>query len=239
MTVIAQFLPLLYCDHIEKGHDKNGCFLAIFSNNSSSGQEDEMRSVVISVAIAIAGGFLGAALSQRIMHSPSQLEAMPLESDSGWITPAIKGYGNIPQDSRSGFQPSLTLSNKVVFKVSRGAARPALVNPALDQVARVVNTYVAAGVPVQQLKFVVAVNGEATSAMLDNAHFRQRFGVDNPNLVLISELKQQGIDVAVCDQALAWHHYKPQWIATSVTHALSALTTISTLQNKGYALLIM
>ena len=127
----------------------------------------------------------------------------------------------------------------MVFKVSRGAEKLSQVNPALENVAQVVKTYVAAGVPVQALKFVVAVKGEATSAMLRNDRFRQLFGADNPNIALISALEQQGAKVTACDQALAWHHYQPQWIANAVIHTPSALTTMTTLQNQGYALLSM
>lgn len=198
-----------------------------------------MRSMMISAVIAIAGGVCGALLIQS--ETPSAPLARSSLPDPGihWITPAITGYGRVHFDASSAFQPSSALSNKVVFKVSRGAEKRSQVNPALENVAQVVNTYVAAGVPVQALKFVVAVNGEATSAMLKNDRFRQLFGADNPNLALISALEQQGVKVTVCDQALAWHHYQPQWIANSVIHTPSALTTMTTLQNQGYALLSM
>ena len=196
-----------------------------------------MRSVVISAVVAVAGGVCGALLSQNETLFAAKVSAPPSDPAINWTTPAIAGYGKVHYDASSAFQPSSALSNKVVFKVSRGAEERSQVNPALEHVAQVVNTYVAAGVPAKQLKFVVAVNGEATPAMLENTRFRQLFGVDNPNLALISALEQQGVKVTVCDQALAWHHYEPQWIADSVIHTPSSLTTMTTLQNQGYALL--
>lgn len=198
-----------------------------------------MRSVVLSTVIAVGGGMCGALLSQSDTLFASAGNDLPPDPAINWSTPAIAGYGKVHYDASSAFQPSRALSNKVVFKVSRGSADHNQVNPALDHVAQVVNTYVAAGVPAQELTFVVAVNGDATSAMLENSRFRQLFGVDNPNLALISALEKQGVKVTVCDQALAWHHYQPQWIADSVIHTPSALTTVSTLQNQGYALLNM
>ena len=113
------------------------------------------------------------------------------------------------------------------------------VNLGLERVARVVNLYVASGVPVEELKFVVSVTGDATPAMLDNAHFKQFYGVDNPNLKLINQLDKLGVKVSVCDQSVALHDYPNDWIDKSVVHALSSPTTVSTLENQGYAWLQM
>ena len=74
---------------------------------------------------------------------------------------------------------------------------------------------------------------------LDDADYRKQFGVANPNLKVIAELRQAGVDVAVCGQAVAEHGYPYEAIDKSVTLALSALTTITELQQKGYALMQM
>lgn len=108
-------------------------------------------------------------------------------------------------------------------------------NGAFDHVARTVNLYVAAGVPLKHLSFVAIVSGAATP--LDDAHYRAKFGVPNPNLPLIDELRQAGVDVAICGQAVAEHDFDYQWIDHKVTLALSGLTTVSVLEQRGYALL--
>ncbi|HCW98993.1 MAG TPA: sulfur reduction protein DsrE, partial [Pantoea sp.] len=131
------------------------------------------------------------------------------------------------------------LSNKIVFQITRSDGEMTDVNLGLERVARVVNLYVASGVPAEDLKFVVSVTGDATPAMLDNAHFKQFYGVDNPNLKLIGELNKLGVKVSVCDQSVAFHHYPNDWIDKSVVHALSSPTTVSTLENQGYAWLQM
>jgi hypothetical protein len=46
-----------------------------------------------------------------------------------------------------------------------------------------------------------------------------------------------GIDLAAGGQAIAEHHERYQWIAPQVTLALSGLTTITTLECQGYALM--
>lgn len=116
---------------------------------------------------------------------------------------------------------------------SRDAAK---VNPALNTVARVVNMYTNAGVPLDHLKFVAIAYGPATPIALDNARYKKEFSVDNPNLPLVRDLRRHGIDVAVCGQAVFQHHYQDDWVDRNVTLALSAMTTITELEDEGYAL---
>ena len=202
-----------------------------------------MRSVITGALIAITSGLMGAALCNNHAFFKSLTDhpaSVSNDQSAGfWITPAGKGYGEIHYERSAAFQPTPDLSNKIVFKVGQAGDNTSLPNPALEKVAQVVNLYVAAGVPTNKLRFVVAVNGGATPALLDNVHYQKIYGTDNPNLKLISALQSQGVKVSICDQAIAWHHYKKNWIAGSVIHTPSALTTITTLQNRGYAFLEM
>ena len=79
----------------------------------------------------------------------------------------------------------------------------------------------------------------ATPLALDDAHYRAAVGVGNPNTELIEKLRAAGVDVSVCGQAVAEHHYSYDWIGKHVTLTLSALTTITTLQHQGYSLVPM
>ena len=105
--------------------------------------------------------------------------------------------------------------------------------------ARVTNLYYAAGVPLDQLKFVVSINGDAVSSALNNDQFSKAYGVDNPNLKLISELKKAGVQVTICDQSVAFHQLDRNWIDPMVTHTISSGTTVATLENSGYAFLML
>lgn len=201
-----------------------------------------MRSAVSYVLITIMGGVVGAVVTQSgtlydkvVQHFSSE----PQEPEGFWSTPAIEGYGKIHYEADAAFKPVAGLSNKIVFQITRSDGAMTAPNLGLERVARVVNLYIASGVPADQLKFVVSVTGDATPAMLDNAHFRQFYGIDNPNLKLIDELNKTGVKVSVCDQSVAFHHYPNNWIDKSVVHALSSPTTVSTLQNQGYAWLAM
>ena len=201
-----------------------------------------MRSAVSYALIAVLGGVVGAGiikgddLYQRVAK---HFTAEPADPEGFWSTPAIEGYGKIHYEADAAFKPVAGLSNKVVFQLTKNEGDIKRPNLGLERVARVVNLYVASGVPVDQLEFVVSMTGDATPATLDDSHCRQFYGVDNPNLPLIKALNKLGVRVSVCDQSVAFHHYPSAWIDRSVIHALSSPTTVSTLENQGYALLQM
>lgn len=201
-----------------------------------------MRSAVSYALIAIIGGAIGAGVTQSgVIYEKviRHFTAQPSDPEGFWSTPAVEGYGKIHYEADAAFKPVAGLSNKIVFQITRSDGAMTDPNLGLERVARVVNLYIASGVPADQLKFVVSVTGDATPAMLDNAHFKQFYGIDNPNIKLINELNKVGVKVSVCDQSVAFHHYPNDWIDKSVVHALSSPTTVSTLQNQGYAWLQM
>ena len=156
-----------------------------------------------------------------------------------WTTPAIDGYGTIHYLPRAAYTPQADQTYKVVFALTEGAKDPTQVNPALWHVARAVNLYTAAGVPLSHLKFVAVASGAATPLSLDDTHYRSAFGVPNPNLPLIERLRSAGIDVSVCGQAVAEHDYQYDWVDKHVTLTLSALTTVTTLEHQGWGLVPM
>jgi len=156
-----------------------------------------------------------------------------------WQNPVIKGEGAVHPLPDAAFLPKHDVTYKAVFSVTKGDADPKKVNGALAHVARAVNLFASAGVPPKHLKFVVIIHGKAVPAVLDNVHYKQKFGVDNPNLKLISELKSAGVTLAVCGQAVAGYKYEYSWVNPEIKVALSALSTLIILQHEGYALLPM
>jgi intracellular sulfur oxidation DsrE/DsrF family protein len=178
--------------------------------------------------------FLAAAL---VAVASVSTHAAPADPAGFWTTPTIQGYGNIHYLPDSAFKPQPGHTYKVVFALTQAAKQPDKVNPALDHVARTVNLYAASGVPPGKLKFVAVAYGAATPLALDDAHYQAAYGVPNPNLPLIAELKKAGVTIAVCGQAVAEHHFQYDWIDPGVTLALSGLTTVTTLEQQGYALM--
>ncbi len=159
------------------------------------------------------------------------------QDNAAATNPAVHTAGRIHPLPQAAYRPDAKGTYKVVFAMTHGADKPDQVNPALERVARAVNLYASAGVPVNHLHFVAVAYGPATPLALDDAHYREKFGVANPNLPVIDELKKLGVDVAVCGQAVAESKFENAWIYPNVTLALSALTTITELQQQGYALM--
>lgn len=154
-----------------------------------------------------------------------------------WQTPAVIGAGKVHLLPQAAYQPQPQETYAIVFSITKAADRPTEVNPSLQRVARAVNLYTSAGVPLSHLKFVTVIYDQAGDAALDDRHYHQKYGVDNPNLDLIRTLRNAGIDVAVSGETIADHQQQNQWIAPQVTLALSGLVTIANLQHEGYVLM--
>ena len=160
-----------------------------------------------------------------------------LAGDGFWVTPTIAGAGKIHPMPNAAYQPDRQATYKVVFALSKAGDKPAEVSPSLEHVARAVNLYVNAGVPLSHLKFVAIAAGAATPIVLNDKQYRAKYGMANPNLALIGQLRKAGVDVAVCAQAVAEHKFRYDWVDSQVTVALSGLTTVINLQQQGYALM--
>lgn len=155
-----------------------------------------------------------------------------------WQNPVIKDAGAMHPLPDGAFQPDKNTVYKAVFGVTRAQPKTAQgPDDALQPVARAVNVFASAGVPLDHLKFVVVIYGPATPMALDNAHYKKAFGVDSPSLKTIHELKAAGVQIVVCGQALAGFGYEHAWVNPDVSIALSALSTLVILQDQGYALI--
>lgn len=154
-----------------------------------------------------------------------------------WVMPAIQA-GPMHPLPKAAYQPKKHKVYKAVFAVTspgKGANDP---DGGLMPVARAVNVFASAGVPLNHLKFVVLIYGMSAGPMvLDNAHYKERFGKDNPDLKVIHELKAAGVQIVVCGQALAALGIEHKWVDPDVTISLSALSTMIILQDKGYAMM--
>jgi intracellular sulfur oxidation DsrE/DsrF family protein len=154
-----------------------------------------------------------------------------------WEYPVIKGYGPVHPLPHAAVQPDKSLNYKILFDVTKASKDNAKVNPALAHIARLINVYASAGMMPAQMKLVAVIHGPATPVVLDNAEYKSKFGVDNPNIKLINELKENGVVFYVCGQALADMSYEDAWVNEDITVALSALTVVPTYQLMGYALM--
>jgi intracellular sulfur oxidation DsrE/DsrF family protein len=152
-----------------------------------------------------------------------------------WSNPVIKGYGKIVALPKAAMQPDKNADYKVVFNLTGGGDADK-VNSSLERVARTVNVFASAGVPVSHLHMIVVVHGPATPLVLDNAHYQEKFKVENPNIALIDVLEKNGVKVVVCGQALAANKFAHDWVNSQVEITLSAITDVIILEKAGYVL---
>ena len=178
-------------------------------------------------------------MNRPLLSALFALLCVPLAAsaaDDFWQTPTIHGAGRIHPMPQAAYQPDRAATYKVVFSLSKAGDKPTAVSPSLDHVARAINLYVNAGVPLSHLKFVAIAAGPATPTVLNDEQYRKKYGVANPNLPVIAQLRKAGVDIAVCAQAVAEHDFQYDWVDKQVTVALSGLTTVIDLQQQGYAL---
>ena len=99
------------------------------------------------------------------------------------------------------------------------------------------NGLAASGVSLANAKFVIVFHGPAVDGILDDAHYKAKFGIVNPNLRVLSELKKAGVLIYVCGQHLASENIDPRVLSQDVTVASDALIVLMAYQNDGYALI--
>ena len=107
-------------------------------------------------------------------------------------------------------------------------------NLALRSVARTINLNVGAGVPKENIDVVLAVHGSALSAFLTNEKYKQKFGIDNPNIPLLKELQDFGVKITLCGQAMHFQKTVRENFIPGIKVSLTSQTVISYYQLKNY-----
>jgi intracellular sulfur oxidation DsrE/DsrF family protein len=175
-------------------------------------------------AIAILIAILSAPVLALAQWSAPQAPAIP----------GADGYVTIP---RAAVPADKTHLYKAVFDATRAAEKPAELVPALNMAGSELNAFAVAGVPLQNAKFAIVFHSSAINGILDDAHYREKFGVSNPNLKVLSQLKKCGAEIFVCGQNLAADKIDPKTLSPDVQIATDALIVLMTYQNNGYSLL--
>jgi len=91
------------------------------------------------------------------------------------------------------------------------------------------------GVPLTHAQFAVVFHGGALDGILDDAHYKAKYGIANPNLPVLKKLKEQGTELYVCGQNLVAAQVDPKTLTPEVTVASDALLVLIALHQKGYA----
>ena len=136
--------------------------------------------------------------------------------------------------------PDPALTYKIVFDIAKESPKIEDVNPGLTVISRYFNTLAKGGVPADHRKFVVVFHQGGTEIALNNAAYKAlKDGHDNPNIALLHSMKQAGVDFRVCGQGVIARKFDVATINPDVQVDQWALTTITTLQLRGYVRVAM
>jgi intracellular sulfur oxidation DsrE/DsrF family protein len=167
-------------------------------------------------------------LSTLAFTSKAQTPANPIIKDYG----TIYGLDNVTM-------PDKSLEYKIVIDLKPSNKDYQQVNPGLITIARMLNLHGVASIPKEQLHVVAVLHYTATPIVLNNVGYQKKYGVDNPNLDIIRQLKEAGVDFYICGQSLVARKYAFENVNPYITIALSMLTVVSEHTMKGYSLLVV
>ncbi len=146
----------------------------------------------------------------------------------------IETYGSVTPVDNTKLLPDPTRPMRVAFDVFTKPESADKVNGGLEKLARYINLLAEANVNARNAELVAVIHGDAAFAVLDQDAFRQRFGVDNPNLELLAKLTRAGFEIEVCGQALAHRNIQPDQVDSTAEVVLSALTALTALSQDHY-----
>jgi len=151
-------------------------------------------------------------------------------------------YGGVFAVPGRTFTPDPGLKYKIVIDLTVGpknvedSAGFRDVNWGFGEVGRRLNLHVADHIPQKNIDIVVAVHGSALFSMLNNEAYRKKYGIANPSITLIEELKKAGIKIVVCGQAMHFMNVSPEQLLPGSTIGLTAQTVLTSFQAMGYSL---
>jgi Uncharacterized conserved protein len=152
-------------------------------------------------------------------------------------TPVIKeadGFTIIPNVA---IPPDKKRIYRAIYDATKAAKEPSEIIPALNMAGSELNGLAVSKIPLANAKFVIVFHGAAINGILDDAHYRSKFGISNPNLPVLSKLKKSGVKIFVCGQNLLGENIDFKTISKDVTVASDALIVLMSYQNDGYALM--
>ena len=153
------------------------------------------------------------------------------------IYPMVKNYGGIFDIPYAEERPDPSLEYNIVIEVERVSDNPDSLNWALNNVARLCNVHVMAGVKPEKLHVVLAIHGGAAYTAMNNEAYKAKYKISNPNLELFEQLEKAGVRMFICGQSLIARKIDRTKLVPQVKVASSMLTVLTTYQMKGYAML--
>ncbi|WP_170982755.1 DsrE family protein [Dyadobacter frigoris] len=176
---------------------------------------------------------------QSASPKPSRFKSFQTHVASKAIYPLIKSsrYSGVVPVPNVDELPDPNMQYKLLMDVSTGmkdSASANEINDGLAEVARAINTHIAAGVPKNKIDVIVVVHGGAMKAFYTNAVYKSQYHVDNPNMALFDELLALPVKFVACGQSISFQNITKGQLVPWMKIALSAQIPISTYQLKGF-----
>lgn len=151
--------------------------------------------------------------------------------------PVIQGYGAVWDIPEATYATDTAKTFRVVFDVMNSPEDPSALNPWIETAARFLNMHARSGVPPEALKAALVVHNQASTDLLADPFYENRFGVPNPNGPLLKELMDFGVEVIFCGQSSRARKVPIAQTLPGVRVSLSAMTALIQLQDAGYRLI--
>jgi intracellular sulfur oxidation DsrE/DsrF family protein len=179
----------------------------------------DRRTMMTTLAGAVAVGHTGSANA-----APAPEAKLPVASAA-----AAKDFPGATE------RPDPKTDYKVVFSVS-AKVKDDEVHPTLKMIGLYLNTLAHNGVPAKNRHIAAMFHQGGGDAVFSNEVYKARHnGVDNPNVAVLKELHDAGVELRVCGQGLLGKKVDPSQLLPGVQADLWALVTMVNLQSRGYA----
>ena len=153
------------------------------------------------------------------------------------VNPIVKSLGAVYDVPFATEKPNDRTKYNIVVDITDAADKPDSLNAYLEAAATLLNLHGVGGVPAKNIHMIVVLHKMALYSIFTNEVYQKKFKTDNPNIPLIAALKDAGVQFYTCGQTLMKIHMDEKSIVPEVAVATSALTTLTTYQLKGYAMI--
>lgn len=151
--------------------------------------------------------------------------------------PIIKDYGKVWSIENPEYQTDSEKEFKAVFDVMTSPESHDMVNPAIETVARFLNMHARAGIEPNNLKAALIIHNKASKDIMTHEAYLKRYSAENPNLELLNQLMNAGVEVIFCGQSSLSREIPRDQLIRGVQTSLSAMTALIQLQDEGYRLI--
>lgn len=195
--------------------------------------DDPYVAKLIKAHAKVVSGFVDRGFAEAMKNHavPDDAPAQPRAT----AHPAIAEHGAVVQLADAAQQPRS--GTKLLVDLTVGGD-PRQLNAGFEKVAKYLNIYAGAGAEPTEVQIAVVIHGDATLTVLNPDAYADEFKTtSNPNLKLMQQLHEAGVELYVCGQSLISKGSEPEDVAVFVETAVSALTAVVNLQSDGYAYL--